>query len=295
MAYSICIIDDGINQAALENDIENNGVLNSLCLEKLIKEKEAWGDEVSLFNLFRMLLDEKEDDDSPQWKVYGFAHPALFVRAFEEDLFRTEFIVFDWDYDIQVNHKDVLKQIFESTYSVVGIFSGADKQDEIEDILGQDEFAIFKNRWFYLDKNNEIAEGTDGPSKLIIQAKKFREESFSFRFGTELRSRSLEALDKVLVELGKVNIDETVNYFEFSEDKNRDLIDFIAERFRNSLVESPFEELPEGNQSGSKTNDDENEIVRNLWSQRLYYYNHDSNKANKDNKKKTSMFVKEIL
>ncbi len=275
MAYSISVIDNGINQAAVENKIKTDGVLNSLCLKKLIKNKEAWAGEIPLLNLFKRLLDEKDNEDELLWKVYAFTHPEYFKIAFNEEMLRTEFIVFDWDYGVTTDQEEYLLNILESTYSLVFIFSGADKKNEILAILDGPDFKKFGNRCFFLDKNNDMGENSDSPSDLIKTAKAEREKNFSFRFGTELRRRSLEALDKILLELGKVHIDETVNYFKLNEDKDRDLIDFISERFRNYLIESPFSELPQDNKNAPAPNE---EIAKKLWAYRLYFYNHDSSK-----------------
>ena len=100
MRYSVCVIDNDIPASgaqAQELAIRDFELLNASNLQVLL-QREAWGDEV-LRKLIEKLLDQKDNDGvTPKWEVYGFTNPSFYINAINNGFFRSDLLVFDWEY-----------------------------------------------------------------------------------------------------------------------------------------------------------------------------------------------------
>ena len=139
MRYSVCIIDNDIPAAgpqAQNAGIKDSELLNASNLQFLINN-ETWTDDV-IKSLVQTLLTEKAADGiSPKWDLFAFTNPAFYINAIDDGFFRPDLIVFDWEYPggqagSGTDSESLLKQILDRTFSLVFIFSKADKKDEIE-------------------------------------------------------------------------------------------------------------------------------------------------------------------
>jgi len=257
--YSICIVDDKIpaHEVAM-----NDGVrLNSNNLEYLKKEVSDWNDPYVKEFVGDIL---KKDG----WTLSGFTNPNILINWLEEELYRPDIVIFDWEYSVTpISSDDVQKSlltILQQSFSIVFIFTEKDKQEEIEALIKTPHFDKFHNRVRIKRKLDE-----NSTRLLCEDIEAIRKQNFSFKFGAEIRKKSLEAVERILIELGKVSLEQTVEYFKLSDNTNKDLVDFIAERFKNHLTASPFKELPGKGKDDGKSNP---EIARQLWSYRLYFY-----------------------
>jgi len=263
--YSICIVDDKIPAHAVNM---NDGIrLNSNNLEYLKNNVTDW-DDVYVKEFVKNLLNKSD------WSLSGFTYPTILINCLEEELYRPDIVIFDWEYPGTPFGSDLVEEslltILQYSFSIVFIFTGVDKQDEIRELLEHSPLAEYANRVNIKSKLDE-----NSTQVLYEDIEKIRKQSFSFKFGAEMRKKSLEALEKILIELGKVTLEETVDYFKLSGDTSKDLIDFIGERFKNHLSTSQFKALPE--EAKGVTNPD-TEIARQLWSHRLYFYHNESDK-----------------
>jgi hypothetical protein len=272
MRYSVCIIDNDIPASGVEAQalgIQDSQLLNASNLQLLL-QKEAWPDAV-IKSLTEKLFEQKDSDNiTPKWAIYGLTHPSLFITALDHDFFRPDLIVFDWEYPATgagagIDSEDSLKQILEKTFCLIFVFSKPDKAEEIKAILDKPEFKEYKNRLFYLDKTS----GTnDQASKLISEADRLYADNFSFKFADGLRKKSVQIMDRILSELGRATLSDVKNYLKLEEGgAKRDLVDFVAERFRAGLVASDIPDLV-SNTSGAAAPD--NDLVKRIWSYRLY-------------------------
>src|SRR5580692_4204542 len=161
MRYSVCVIDNDIPASGAEAQalgVTDSGLLNASNLQLLL-QKETWTDQV-IKNLVGTLLSQKDDDGiSAKWDVYGFTNPSFYINAIDEGMFRSDVIVFDWDYPTSQNaptySESVLRQILDRTFCLVFIFSSADKEDEIRAVMEKSEFRKYKERLLYLDKSKD--------------------------------------------------------------------------------------------------------------------------------------------
>ena len=269
MPYSICVIDDTIPASTAEH-MKDSDLLNSSNLAYLISEKD-WVEEV-VKNLIDTLINAKQDDGiTPKWDVYGFTNPSFLLNTLKEKLARFDVIVYDWDYPGTgqgggIDAEDILLQILRNTFCLVFIFSGVDKQDEINQILEKPEFIEYKKRRELLDKESN---GKEQSSILIQKAEEMYKSNFSFRFAGQLRRTSLQIIDGVLSDLGRATSNELKNYLSIDEsNEKRDFVNFVVERFKSGLVTADLPALEENEQQQAAPID--NELLKRIWSHRLY-------------------------
>lgn len=275
MRYSVCIIDNDIPAAGEQAQalkIKDSELLNTSNLQLLLA-KETWSDDI-IKTLITRLLDAKDADGiSPKWEVYGFTNPSFYINTIDNGFFRSDLIIFDWEYPgAQVgtgtDSESLLKEILNRTFSLVFVFSKADKKDEITAILAKPEFLEFKERLKYLDKTVAGAEQT---SALLTSAEQLYADNFSFRFASVLRKKAVQSTDKILSDMGRASLNDVKNHAVVGESGKKDLIDFLAERFRTSVAGKDIYDLvgqiPEQAQAGAP----DEKLAAKIWSYRLYF------------------------
>lgn len=226
---SICIIDDRIPVERGEAMITTQ-CLNASNLNLLLKNEEHWKGEEKLKDLIGILL-----KDTTNWQVCAFKHPQFYLDYSENEQYCPDIIILDWDLnDVDEPTENFLKKILKRSFAIISIFSGCDKMDEIEGIISQPEFAEFKNfRIRQEDKNSE-----DSHRNLLVEASKLYQDNFSFKFGKELRKKTAEAVEDILIELGKMPINVVQNLLHNTDEpKEEELRVIISERLKSNLKE----------------------------------------------------------
>jgi len=243
MRYSICVIDDSIKYAATSNDLEDTKLINSVSLKHLLKKKEDWT-ETSLYNLCEKLVTETNNEGVPIWaNVYAFTHPEFYLNSFEEDLFRCDIIVFDWDYTDSpiVDHEALLFEILNKSHAIIHIYTSVEQIDEIKKIItGEKLNKYFENkRLNILQKDSQDSQEQTSHLTLITNIKKLYDENFSFMFGNQLRNITNIALDKILLKLSELHIGETLKFLGSGnqEQVDYDVKQMIGEKIKDNLRE----------------------------------------------------------
>lgn len=274
MRHSVCVIDNDIPAAGAEAQalgIGDSELLNASNLQLLL-QKETWGDDV-LKHLVEKLLSERDTDGvSPKWEVYAFTNPSFYINAIDDGFFRSDLLVFDWEYPgaqngSGINSEELLKQILDRTFCLVFIFSKADKKAEIEAILAKPEFQPYKERLRYLDKSTPDGEQTDA---LMQSAAQMYADNFSFRFAHLLRNKTVQCADQILSDMGKASLNDVRNLLVVGEGGKKDFIDFLAERFRTSIAGRTVYDLVDGIPAAAAGAPNDS-LAKNVWSYRLYF------------------------
>jgi hypothetical protein len=276
MRYSVCIIDNDLpasGQEAQALGITDIGLLNASNLQLLI-QRETWQDQV-IKNLTATLLGQKEEDGvSPKWDVFGFTHPSFYINAINDGFFRSDLVIFDWEYPgaqnaTATNSESILKEILDRTFCLIFIFSKADKKDEIDAILSKPEFQEYKERLLYLDK---AVENVDQTNTLLQKADEMYGSNFSFKFASVLRRRSVQCADQILSDMGRASLNDVKNLLAVGEGGKKDFIDFLAERFRTSIagpnVYDLVDQIPAPAQNAPPV---DASTAAKVWSYRLYF------------------------
>jgi len=266
MRCSICYIDDRIPaiDEAVNKIIDNTKKLDETILKLLLTSvnEENW-DEKEVRDLITLLLG-KEDI-----LLSAFTNPSFYFNHNQSEIYRPEIFILDWDYNGDTNDtEDYLKQLLDYSFCFIAIYTRYDKLHEIEAILEKPEFLDNKNRIVIWHK-----EDSDSVDKLIANIMQLREENFSFKFGHELRKNAIDATERILLDLGASTSNDISKYFQITDDSNKDLIDFISERFKSYLASSKLKVLDEKEIDEVKIPEHTlDELAGKLWSHRLYYY-----------------------
>jgi hypothetical protein len=272
MQYSICLIDDEIPASGVDG-IRDTELLNSSNLYYLLKQQEKpWTDEI-IKKLVQTLLDAVYDDDGKSiWDVYGYTNPSFYINALNYGTFRSDIVTFDWDYPgITAVHssENLLKEILDKTYSLIFIFSKADKKEEIEAILVKKEFQEYQGRVYYLDK---AADGNEQTAILLTKAKELYEGNFSFKYAKLLRRKAAQTMDKILSDMGKASLNDLKYLIGNEEGNGKEFIDFMTEKFRSGMATNEiFNIINEISTQNIEDPAPPNTIISKMWSYRIYF------------------------
>ncbi len=265
MKRKICIIDDSLPTSDYPDFITETNLLDQSILKYLCLKHDSWPEQ-PLKGLLLELF-----NNHPSWTISGFLNPDFYFNHVTEEIFSPEVIIFDWDYATTSVATEIhLLKILKTTYSVVGIYTGADKKEEIDAILAEKEFQP------YLERIQMVEKGEENSIAKILQVVNSRFEShFAFKFGQELKFNAVKALDSILVDIGEMSFDEFVWTFGHQrEDKERliainEFIEILSEKFRNNLANATWSQPIFKCSKPSNVNA---ELVRKLWSYRLYRF-----------------------
>lgn len=265
MPFSICVVDDRIplGKGAFV-DVGNR--ISTTTLQMLINEKETEWSEPVLKELVENLI-----TDDKNWSVSAFMSPEILIKSMEEEYYLPEFIIYDWDYGKgAVSTEENLKEILETSFSFVTIFTASDKKDVVQAIIDKD-FKEFKNRL-----NLKIKSDKDSSAELVQKMSELNKTNFSFKFSSDLRKLAHKTLESILIEFGKPEIkDITWLFGDEDESKNKklhvkDLSEILVEKLRSELITGNFgSDLP--TVEGSYVPTSGSELVKRMWAYRLYY------------------------
>lgn len=228
MRYSICIIDDHIPAAKADGIMDDRKMLSPRDL-KILLDGYQW-DESGVKELVNVLI-----TDQDKWSICGFTQPDFYLNHIKEELYRPEIIIYDWNTGAPAFDK--LKEILELSFAVVNIYSAKHYENDINaQVIQSPLLEQYKSRLSALFKDDENAA-----QELLDKAQKMWDENFSFKFGRLLRIETLNSIDKVLVELGKMPIDKVLLLLgqqDKPESFEKDFKDMIVEKIKCHLVES---------------------------------------------------------
>lgn len=151
---NICIIDDGFMLPAVDANLQSHSYFSGAALKVLTAQD--WDKDHPLKELCDTLVDQLDENQEPVWSVAGFRLPEFFKRAFEEGKYRSDLIVFDWEYGDEVDQVSELKFILDNSHAHVIIFTGADKDEEIRAVL-EEGLSEYSSRIKLLDKETDGA------------------------------------------------------------------------------------------------------------------------------------------
>lgn len=266
MKYSICFIDDKIPVENFPNYFDDTKIINESTLKYLIDNIKVW-DETAVHNLVLELLAQND-----KWHVNSFKNPSFFINHQKDELYSPEIILYDWDYGFGPNSNEAeeyLLKILNNTYAIIHIFTHADENNEISDILSKPAFKTFKERL------NLIKKGEEGSIQKVLESAENRyKENFSYKFGKELFLNAHKALNKILVSISQLSFEQFVSSIgnKLPDGRNvitrNNMIEIISEKFKHELHEHNFSEIETPFQL---THSSDIELVRKIWAYRLYY------------------------
>jgi len=224
MTWEICVIDDSIPVTG-NIEIDDTVCFNASIL-KLLLDKNTW-DEQPVKDLIEELC------TSEIWDISAFKHPNIYLKSLRNKNYKPDIIIFDWEYPIQTDvSKDLLK-ILQSSFSLVFVYTHVDRREEVSREISREEFREYRRRLTLIHKWDD-----NSLERLLKEAEEESENNFSFRFGKILRNSTSEAIENVLVELGKNHIDFVKAFLAETETKETDIKALLTEKIATSILEN---------------------------------------------------------
>lgn len=264
MRKNICIIDDSLPVVDYSEFINSTKLIDESALKFLCSQHSEWPEE-PLKGLINEIISSHAN-----WGINAFHTPTFYFNHIEEEIYSPEIIIFDWDYAGESEATDIhLYRVLSTSYSVVGIFTGADRKDEIEKIITNDPFKKYSDRIHLVEKGEENAI-----TKIIDQVNEKFESHFSFKLGQELKYNSIKALDSILVSISNLSFDDFVNTFGHESENKKyitinEFIEILTEKYKNNLNDQVFSQHKfeiVNNQAAIP-----GEVLRELWWYRMFY------------------------
>lgn len=269
MKHSVCIIDDAIPTTGFPDFIDGTKKLDQAILKYLTINEKDWP-EPTLKSLI-----EEINLTQDNWSLSAFTNPEFYLRHYDEELFSPDVIFFDWAYGGSTTPpEDFLKQILEKTYAVINIYTGEDYENEVANLIATDEFLSYQTRLKVVRK-----EADNSIQELFTETQSRLQNNFSFRYGQELKNNALSALDDILIEISKLSVKDFVALFGSKKGNNfsittDELTSIIAQKFMHELLTKHFSNAEE--QTSGEVNFEDEQMVKRIWSYRLYYSPNDN-------------------
>lgn len=264
MRHSVCIIDDSIPASNYPEFIDDTKLLGQSVLTYLLQNTD-WSDD----NVKSLV--SKISDDTANWYLTAFKNPSFFFNHVRDNILTPEIIIFDWDYDGRSeDSEEHLLKLLKETYSIIYVYTNTDMEGDVSRVIESDKFSDYRHRLGVIQKENP-----NSFNNLLSAANDKYRRNFSYRFGKELKINATKAIDEILIEISKLSLED---FFECFGSKHGntytmptiELVSIITEKFKHQLLKQKFSKEEEKIVSGDIQNDEG--LVRRVWSYRLYHY-----------------------
>ena len=272
---TVCYIDDKIPVANFPDYFEETKLIDQQVLRFLLKNDTTdWSEDENVKGVIVSLLDHSAD-----WECYAFTAPQFFINHRENgNYINPDIILYDWDYNDSISSDSSEVHLFEllkSTHSIIIIYTGADKNDELTGILQKEEFKPYKDRLTLIEKGKPLNDENNAEKsvdKVIKEAKNRFEFNFSYKYAKELLYNANRSLNEVLSEISSLSVDQFINSFGYQENNNfivesEEFAGIIFDKYKQKLIEN----LPPLKNPSTEKKDVSEDIIKKIWSYRLYY------------------------
>ncbi|WP_427194354.1 hypothetical protein KP615_02420 [Treponema denticola] len=275
MKTTVCYIDDKIPVANFPDYFVETKLIDQQVLRFLLKNDTTdWSEDENVKGVIVSLVDHSAD-----WECYAFTAPQFFINHRENgNYINPDIILYDWDYNDSISSDSSEVHLFEllkSTHSIIIIYTGADKNDELTGILQKEELKPYKDRLTLIEKGKPLNDENNAEKsvdKVIKEAKSRFEFNFSYKYAKELLYNANRSLNEVLSEISSLSVQEFINSFGYKEDNNfivesEEFAGIIFDKYKQKLIEN----LPPLKNPSTEKKDVSEDIIKKIWSYRLYY------------------------
>ncbi len=272
MKHSVCFIDDKIPVSQYSSYFNETDIISGSIIKYLLsQETTIWDDSIV------KILCERLVREPQKWTISAFTSPAFYRNYVDTSVFAPEIVIYDWDYNFGAgddSSKNYLLKFLQESYTMIFVFSGSDRIDEIKQIIADDEFNRFGDRISVIDKHDD-----DSVGKMFSQITQKEQSNFSFAYGSEVVRNSNKAINQVLSDISLLSVDDFLESIgaKLENNKyissNKDFIDAIIPRYKSILRNSVISN--EITKEKKSTPDIDN--IRKVWSYRIYDRNDNNN------------------
>ena len=260
--YSVCILDDKLPVNQLSDYIDDTTMLNRNNFKHLLSIDEQDWEEQQLYQLIHNLYDKIDD-----YELFGFTNHSLLFNYIEENIFSPDIVIFDWDVGEQHDSKQNLLNILQKKYCMIAVYTGADTIEEIKQTIEANEFDSYRDRLFLEIKGEE-----NSVEKLEHEIDK-RKNIFSFKLNKTLKQNTIQGIDNILINIGKLSFNQFVSLFGENKEGQKELaqidfIDIFLEKLKYELTSIGLDDFE---LKTPKENIEDINKIRELWHYRMYH------------------------
>lgn len=271
MSFGICLIDDALLKITREPILLSEYQIRHK-ISEIAHEGEAEEHEMNLRTFIQSILDETE------MTLYGYTNPT-FYNSHIGDQPTFDVVIYDWDYAASagnIDPADQLNKLVDNSHCFIYIYSHMEDDIHVKRIE-----SIIKQYPYRIDF---LRKGEQNSAEMLkTKITDYKQNSFSAQFAREFKINASKSVEKILVRLAHLNIDKLHQIMGTkNQEKQKDLVDFISEKFKNELMQMNFS-LPDDEEAGeneststqekivetTESNAEESSI-KELWHYRLY-------------------------
>lgn len=267
MSFVVCLIDDALLRVDREPKLLSECQINNKILD-IAPEEDAEEHEKNLQAFIESIISQTD------MTLYGYTNPTFYNSNIGQHP-AFDVVIYDWDYAGSggvIDPAEQLEKLINDSHCFVYVYSHMN--DDVH--KGQIEAIMAKNphRIDFLLKGE-----TNSAETLKTKIQAYQNSSFSAQFAQQLRVNASKSVEKILVRLAHLDIDKFHQMMGTNdEEKRKDLVEFISEKFKNELMGMDFS-IPEGEEVAeseatvteiAEVSDSTNSTIKELWHYRMY-------------------------
>lgn len=270
MSFKVCLIDDDLLEVNRSGKMLFECEIATKLLQMYPKEDdENYESKKNLCDFIDSIIKENE------LTLFGYTNPKLYNDNIGHDS-AFDVVIYDWEYGATagaIDPANELNKLIDNSHCYVCIYSHMD--DEVHKKLIN----------FIKDKNRHrvdflIKGEVNSAETLKSKIQKYTQNSFSAQFAKELRANASRSVEKILVKLAHVGTEKFHQMMGTNnEEKKKELVEFIAEKFKNNMMEMDFLTNETAEVLPVESNDEmmypavgavQEPSIKELWHYRMY-------------------------
>lgn len=270
MNLKICLIDDDLLKIERKDKFFSEYQIQANVSNIAPDDAEVQEYELNLKSFIQSMLEDEAIT------LYGYTNPISYNNNIgNQPAF--DVVIYDWEYGptgTTINSEDELEKLVKESHCFVYIYS------HMEDVATQALIEEIKSK--YPHRIDFLKKGESNSAvELRDQIRRLKSGNFSATFSHQLRVNASKSVEKILVKLAHLDIEKFNHMMGTNdEEKKKDLVEFISEKFKNELMQMsfslpPVEAIEEvGSTTAPETvgtvSSPEEPSIKELWHYRMY-------------------------
>lgn len=269
MSFVVCLIDDALLRVNREPKLLSECQINNKILD-IAPEEDAEEHEKNLQAFIESIISQTD------MTLYGYTNPTFYNSNIGQHP-AFDVVIYDWDYAGSggaIDPAEQLEKLINDSHCFVYVYSHMDDgvhKEQIEAIKAKNPHRVD----FLLKGETNSAE------TLKSKIQEYKSSSFSAQFAQQFRVNASKSVEKILVRLAHLGTEKFHKMMGTNdEEKKKDLVEFISEKFKNELMQMSFSLPPvETTEEGGSTTapetvetvaSPEEPSIKELWHYRMY-------------------------
>lgn len=269
MSFVVCLIDDALLRVNREPKLLSECQINNK-ISDIAPQENAEEHERNLHAFIESIISQ------PDMTLYGYTNPTFYNSNIGQHP-AFDVVIYDWDYagsSGAVDPAEQLEKLINESHCFVYVYSHMNDdvhKEQIEAIKAKNPHRI-----------DFLLKGEANSANVLkTKIQEYQSSSFSAQFAQQLRVNASKSVEKILVRLAHLDIEKFHQMMGTNdEEKRKDLVEFISEKFKNELMQISFSLPPvEATEESESTTapetsetvgSQEEPSIKELWHYRMY-------------------------